>query len=77
MDPLTRGAGFGTSVRRSPARLRELHIIFFALEAAILALALQMYFGAAVGVLPVMSGHAARDARHHADPAAAVVDQPV
>ncbi len=78
MDLLTRGAGFGYLGSTLTSLIyASFTFIFFALEAAILALALQLYFGWPLPVvLPgqLAGGDPDRDVRHHADLAAAAVD---
>ena len=69
MDLLTRGAGFGYIGSTITSLIyASFTFIFFALEAAIMALALELYFGLPLaGRLPRQraGGHPARDARHH------------
>ncbi len=78
MDLLTRGAGFGYLGSTLTSLIyASFTFIFFALEAAILALALQMYLDWPLSLLlpGVVAGHrAAGGARHHAHLAAAAVD---
>ena len=78
MDLLTRGAGFGYLGSTITSLIyASFTFIFFALEAAILSLALQMLVDwplPAVVLALIDRDHPAGHARHHADFVAAVVD---